>query len=294
MDLLVAVDDYCLTKVIVTASVAGVKVNVTKGISHEELALLDAASKSMVLKTSSGIITQHVAMLRFIAEMVPAVQLTGVTAFDAALVDQWLDFSWCELGTLQSKPFTDIYALSCVPFAISVMCHLICPVNPLSPSAEVPVQLLQVLKASDCSLAQSERSIYENKAVADIISALKIVEKHLKSQTYFVGERLTIADISYFSVIGALLKLGAIDVMTMFPAIFRCYMTVGSQKLVAKVAGPVAVPVMAAAPQSVVESTRIDAGNFPGKWQRNRTRVKELLYKDTAMIGKVRCFTAHS
>ena len=162
------------------------------------------------------------------------------------------------------------------------------------------MQLLQVLRASDCSLAQPERSIYENKAVADIISALEVIEKHLKSQTYFVGERLTIADISYFSVIGAILELGAVDVMAVFPAIFRCYMTVGYQKLVAKVAGPVAAPVMPAAaavvPLSVAESARIDAGNFPGKWQRKRTRVKELLHKDTAMIGKVRYYatTIHS
>jgi hypothetical protein len=101
MELLVAVDDYCLTKVIVTAAVAGVKINVVKGVSHDDLRKQDSAAKSLLLRTSSGVVTQHVPMLRYIAELTPAVQLMGVTTFDLALVDQWLDFSWCELGTSQ-------------------------------------------------------------------------------------------------------------------------------------------------------------------------------------------------
>ena len=98
MDLLVAFEDYCFTKVIVAASVAGVKINVQKGVTQEALTQIDDAAKSILLKTSSGVITQHVSMLRYIAEMTPAVQLTGVTDYDSAQVDQWLEFSWCELG----------------------------------------------------------------------------------------------------------------------------------------------------------------------------------------------------
>ena len=119
-------------------------------------------------------------------------------------------------------------------------------------------------------------------------------ENHVKSKTYFVGERLTIADISYFAVIGNIIKLGAVDVKSMFPNLFRCYMTVGSMKVVTSVAGKIPTPALVIASsasstsKAIVESSRIDAGNFPGKWQRNRTRVKELLYQDTAMIGKVR------
>ena len=141
MDLLVAVDDYCVTKVAVAASVAGVKINVVKGISHEELALLDVTSKSMVLRTSSGIITQHVAMLRYIAEMVPALQLVGVTAFDTALVDQWLDFSWCELGTLQSED-----PLQMSPRALIISGHALLFKNvslSLDPSPNKTHELLQ-------------------------------------------------------------------------------------------------------------------------------------------------------
>ena len=126
MEVLVAVDDYCLLKVVITAAVAGVKINVLKGKSHEELRKENPSAKSLLLRTSSGVITQHVPMLRYIAEMTPAVQLMGVTAFDLALVDQWLDFSWCELGKkhalisigalqlsscvtrVRAKPYTDI------------------------------------------------------------------------------------------------------------------------------------------------------------------------------------------
>ena len=124
-------------------------------------------------------------------------------------------------------------------------------------------------------------------------TALTVAENHVKSRTYFVGERLTIADISYFAVIGSIIKLGAVDVQSMFPSLFRCYMTVGSMKLVTSVVGKLPTPAVviassaSSASKSIVESSRIDAGNFPGKWQRNRTRVKELLYQDTAIIGKV-------
>ena len=100
MELLVAVDDYCVTKIVVAASAAGVKINVVKDVSHDDLKKLDIAAKSILLLTSSGIIAQHVSMLRYIAEIAPSAQLMGSTPFDSALVDQWLEFSWCELGAL--------------------------------------------------------------------------------------------------------------------------------------------------------------------------------------------------
>lgn len=99
MDLLVAVDgDYCVTKIQITASIANIKLNIIKNKTHEELSILDPCAKSIVLQTKEGIITQHNAILRYIAEISPAVQLMGITSFDSSQVDQWLDFSWCELG----------------------------------------------------------------------------------------------------------------------------------------------------------------------------------------------------
>jgi Glutathione S-transferase, C-terminal domain len=154
---------------------------------------------------------------------------------------------------------------------------------------------LQVIRSDTCERATAEKAVFEKKAIADITNALTVADKHLSSQTYFVGERLTVADISYFSVVGAIMKLQAVDIVSLFPRLFRCYMTTGSNKLVESIAGKLSVPstfTSPLVPQTSSVSSRVDAGSFPGKWQRNRTRVKELLDKDTAMIGKVRriCF----
>ena len=59
------------------------------------------------------------------------------------------------------------------------------------------MQLLLAL-SSDVKLSQAEKSTYQKKAVADTTVALSIIEKHLFSRTYFVGERVTIADISLY------------------------------------------------------------------------------------------------
>ena len=100
MELYVAVDDYCVSKLVIAASVAGLELPVKKGMTHADLLQIDGGAKSIVLKTSAGTtITQHVAMLRHIAECAPIAQLTGAAAFDSSQVDQWLDFSWGELGT---------------------------------------------------------------------------------------------------------------------------------------------------------------------------------------------------
>lgn len=107
MELLVAVDDYCVTKIIIAASAAGVKIKVVKDVTHDDLKKLDIAAKSILLLTSSGIIAQHVSMLRYIAEIAPSAQLMGSTPFDSALVDQWLEFSWCELGALIARLISD-------------------------------------------------------------------------------------------------------------------------------------------------------------------------------------------
>lgn len=149
---------------------------------------------------------------------------------------------------------------------------------------------MQVLRSDACELTTAEKAVYEKKTIADIITALTVADKHLSSQTYFVGERLTVADISYFSVVGAIMKLQAVDIASLFPRLFRCYMTTGNNKVVEGIVGKLSIPATSTSPivpQTSRVSSRVDAGSFPGKWQRNRTRVKELLDKDTAMIGKV-------
>ena len=101
VELLVAVDDYCIKKVALTAAICGIQIKITNGVTHEELLSYDVAAKSMILRSSSGdVITQHLAILRHLADMSPMLQLMGVSAFDVAQVDQWLAFSWSEVGII--------------------------------------------------------------------------------------------------------------------------------------------------------------------------------------------------
>jgi hypothetical protein len=109
MELLVAVDDYCVTKIILAASIAGLKLDIKRGVSHDELLALDSAAKSVLLKATTGNITQHLPMLRYIAKNVPAAELMGASAFDSSQVDQWLDFSWSEIGNTHVHWFLLFY-----------------------------------------------------------------------------------------------------------------------------------------------------------------------------------------
>ena len=93
MKLITSVDDYCLLKVKIASSLSG-KECLIVSVTPEELVQLDASAKSMLMETPMGNISQHIAILRYIADS----QLLGVNDLDRAMVDQWLEFSWEELG----------------------------------------------------------------------------------------------------------------------------------------------------------------------------------------------------
>jgi len=102
--------DYCLLKVLIAASLAGVSIPVKKSVSFEELSASHPDAKSLVLETPKGSITQHVAILRYLSELAPAAGLTGKSAFDSSQCDQWLDFSWNQIGMQQHTPhFTNTH-----------------------------------------------------------------------------------------------------------------------------------------------------------------------------------------
>jgi tRNA synthetases class II (D, K and N)/OB-fold nucleic acid binding domain/Glutathione S-transferase, C-terminal domain len=151
------------------------------------------------------------------------------------------------------------------------------------------LQLLQALRSSDPAMAlpQVEKMKLEEKAVADIKTAFSTVDMHLSSRTFFASERMTIADISYFAVVFAIIKLGhkSLDI-TSFPALLRLFLTVGSHKAVISVVGDVSM--LLSVPKGALggESEASQTGNFPGKWQRNRIRVKELLHRGATLIGQ--------
>ena len=141
------------------------------------------------------------------------------------------------------------------------------------------MQALLALRSKDGSaLAVADKAKAEGRALADLAKALGAVEAHLATRTFFSGERVTIADLSFFAVVGAVLRLEANDIRR-FPAAWRCFMTVGSDPTAAAVAADIVA--LAAAPLPPASSA-----DFPGKWQRNRMRVKELLARGEALLGK--------
>jgi len=103
MKVLALTEDYCLLKIRLALSI----LNLTSDIIiennhyHGDLLKLDSAAKSILLVTDSGdYITQHVSILRYIAQSAEDKQLLGIAEIDRAMVDQWLEFSWNELGIL--------------------------------------------------------------------------------------------------------------------------------------------------------------------------------------------------
>ena len=88
-------DDYGLLKIKMTALAAKAFVEF-KQVDEAGLKEIDANAKSYVLKTSQGNITQHIAIIRYIAELSPS--LNGSAEIEKAQVDQWLEFSWQDLG----------------------------------------------------------------------------------------------------------------------------------------------------------------------------------------------------
>ena len=98
MNLLVAEDDYCVQKITLVAALAGLELTVKKGMSAKSIADLDGKAKSVLLSTPAGNIGQHTAILKYLGEVSPAFPLNGVSEMERAQVNQWVGFSWSELG----------------------------------------------------------------------------------------------------------------------------------------------------------------------------------------------------
>lgn len=94
MKLYSSVDDYCLQKIKIALSLTGKECSIETGCAVEDLVKLDASAKSMVLETPGGVIAQHVAILRYLSDA----KMLGAGDLERAMVDQWLEFSWEELG----------------------------------------------------------------------------------------------------------------------------------------------------------------------------------------------------
>lgn len=102
MKVLALAEDYCVLKIRLALSLLDLTADViieTNNYNHEDLLKLDTTAKSILLVTESGeYISQHVSILRYIAQSTEDKSLLGVAEIDRAMVDQWLEFSWQELG----------------------------------------------------------------------------------------------------------------------------------------------------------------------------------------------------
>lgn len=145
---------------------------------------------------------------------------------------------------------------------------------------EVPVQTLISLRDNGPTEAVTVEDVprLEKLCKTDIVNNLSVLEEHLSTRTYVVGEKISIADLSLFAAYRTILDLGAVD-PTLLPALFRWYMTVqslGKVKAVVGEAGPIPDTVALVKPGSTTS----------GKWDRRRIRVKELLKEGESAIGK--------
>lgn len=97
MKLFYSRSDYCLLKVKLVAALTGTTVDVEEK-SHDELVALDASAKTLLLEVDGQYISQHLTILRYLAEHSSKAKELLLEDVERAQIDQWLEFSWEELG----------------------------------------------------------------------------------------------------------------------------------------------------------------------------------------------------
>ncbi len=97
MKLFYSRSDYCLLKVKLVAALTGTTI-VVEEKTQEELVALDGAAKTLLLEVDGQYISQHLAILRFLAESSAKANELLLEDVERAQVNQWLEFSWEELG----------------------------------------------------------------------------------------------------------------------------------------------------------------------------------------------------
>jgi len=127
---------------------------VASGEITPELLAKNPTSKTPTLETSEGVIFESNAIVRYIARAGgDKTHLYGKTAFEAGLIDQWVDFAVSSI---------DLAALSWV----------------------LPIEGLI-----------SNNALATKKAGEQVKKVFQILDSHLSTRTYLVGNRVSIADI---------------------------------------------------------------------------------------------------
>lgn len=254
MELFCSVSDYCVSKVVAAAAYSKVPLTVNTGTSEKDLLAMHPQAKSMVLKTSTGSLTQQNTILRYMAENSTVSGLTGSTPFQSAQVDQWLDFFWNEL--------------------------------------DFRAQALMGLNSGAgifADMDNTRKKSVEVRIKTDLPQALERLEAFLEDKTFMVGESTTLADISLCIIVSVLSKHDVFD-QDDYPSVFRHYMTIKSQPEMALVLGGGAPAAASTTSPSDREGGMVPlataATTFTKKWSRGRERVKELLARGDASIGE--------
>ncbi len=163
-----------------------------------EFKQLSPLGRTPVLKTPQGSIFESNAIARYIARFRRDSELFGVSFFDSASVDSWIEFCAHE-----------------VELAATVWFY---PVIGYMPYVEAAV----------------------TKAKGDLLNSLKVLEDHLISRTYLVGEKITLADIVVASALVYPMKLVlAPQYLKNLPCVVRWFTTCVNQPQFQAVVGNV-------------------------------------------------------
>ena len=236
-------DHYCVQKIKVTAALTSTAISI---VAANE-------SKSIILRTHDGDLTQHNAILKYLAANSPSSGLSGANEFEMALIVQWLELFWSDIE-LGIQIFTSIHS-----------------------------------NLPQFSLQPEEKSRISSETKVQIFAALNLVDAHLCTRTFLVGERLTLADISFLCICLSLASHDLIDT-SMHHAIYRWFRTCFGMKELVKAFGKdfsSSLKNPHPSPSSSSSSSSIPNVMESGSWTRGRIRVKELLLQDTSAVGRV-------
>ena len=203
-----------------------------------------ATSKNLELvKNGTAIIGQSNSILRYVAELDSSKSLRGSTELAEGQVDQWLEFTWGEI--------------------------------------EVPLEALKVTTATGEIATGEIDSALRVKVKEDVVRNLCILDTHLLSKTFLVGDNVTIADISLACALsGSGWELVGGDAPT---NVKRWFNTMINQP---ELGGAASTPSSSSTPSGSILFGGEAPYVTPNLFRRTRLRVKELFNTAPTLIGQ--------
>lgn len=200
--------------------------------THARAWSLRVPKQTPVLVTPHGRIAERDAILRYIAGLVDDSGLYGSTLFEAALVDQWLEFC-----SLEIEQFVVL----------------------LDPAQDAQRQLNRDTGGGGGKRKQySEKELEKPRAIAreHLPHKLLALERHLLASTFLAGDRITVADIGVAASLRGLFArvISPADRDARFQNTTRWFMTVAHQPQFVTVLGKTTLHSGGAAPAAAAAS----------------------------------------